>query len=296
MPIRNLILALFAILAASALAHAETASSSENLIKQPMPEFPQSELRRAREGWVLVNYSRSDDGSVVNPSIADSSRSEAFNKAALKAVQDWRYEPGEHQEQSALLNFVYDRPHTYVDKKFFYRDGKIHSLIDSDKLEEAQEEIDRVRGSRDLTAIELAYTQIAEARIAGKRGDRAAQLQCFRKAMLNDGRWLSRDTYLKLLRAAVLLEIDQDDLASAVRDYELLTETGAGRELAADLEEPIQAIRARIASGEIAASPHRVAHNIVSVSHERPRGRTEFSAGERRAPDDRATTPRPSKQ
>jgi TonB family protein len=296
MPIRNLILALCAVLATGALAHAETVGSSTDLIKQPKPEFPQSELRRAREGWVLVNYKRSDDGSVVDPSVVDSSHSKAFDKAALKAVQDWRYEPGEHQQQSALLNFVYDRRHTYVTRKFYFRDGKIHDLIDSDEIEKAQEEIDSIRRSRDLTAVELAYTYIAESRIAGKRKDRAEQLRCFRRAMLNDGRWLSRDTYLKALRVAVLLEVDQGDFASAVRDYELLSETGTGRELAADLEPQIEAIRAQISSGEIAASPHRVANSVVTVSHEVPRGRTESGFTNRPGPDDRATTPYPSKK
>ena len=49
------------------------------------------------------------------------------------------------------------------------------------------------------------------------------------------GRWLRREDYLKLLRAAVMLELELGDYSSALRDYALLSETGPGRDIGADL-------------------------------------------------------------
>jgi len=297
MPVRNPILPFCALLITVAMAQAETTSPPSMLIGRQLPEFPMSELRRNREGWVVVSYSLNDTGQVVNPSIEYSSGSSAFEKAAVKAVRDWRHEPGENQELSALLNFEYDRRQNYVSKKFYARYSKIHGLIDEGDLDAAAEKIQTMRSNHTITPVELAYSFIAEARIAGEREDRAEQLRCFRRAMLNEGRWLSRDEYLKSLRAAVALAISQGDLATAVRDYDLLTESETGKKLAANLEQPIEAIRARLDAEENVWPPYAVANNVVSIKHERLRHNIGASGrGPDPGGDDPATTPRPSKK
>jgi len=258
----------FAILPAITPAHAEASSPDAKIVKQRKPSFPKSELTRGREGWVLVSYSVGSDGSVVDPIIEDSSRSDAFEKSALKAIQKWRYEPGAEQELKTLLTFVFRQSVLHLSRKFTSRNQQIHEFIDSGDVEAAQEAIAEIRNDKYLTAYELAYSYLAEARIAGQRGDRAGQLQHFREAMLHEGRWLARDNYLKCLRAAVILEIGLKDFVSAVRDYELLTETGVGRDIAADLAESIEAIREQLESEGNVAAAYRVANNVVSTRRE----------------------------
>ena len=99
-------------------------------------------------------------------------------------------------------------------------------------------------------------------------------MRLFRKAMLNEGRWLARENYLKCLRAAVILELEQKDFVTAVRDYEFLTETKTGMAIGAGLEEPIRAIRAQVERDRDIASPYMVANSVVSVTRERPRSPT----------------------
>lgn len=123
--------------------------------------------------------------------------------------------------------------------------------------------------SSDLNAFEIAYSYLTEARIASERGNRVEQLGHFRKAMLNDGRWLARDNYLSCLRATVILEIEQEDFVTAIRDYELLTETEVGRNIAADLEGSIQTIKARIDRDGDVGLPYMVANSIVTVKRKR---------------------------
>jgi TonB family protein len=211
-----------------------------------------------------------EDGVVVDPSIEDSSRSEDFNEAALNAVRDWRYEPGEEYKSNVLLTFVYDRKPIYLSKKFFSRNAKVHKSIDNGDLDDAQERIEEIRNNDDLTAVELAYSFIAEGRIAAARGDQVEQLRCFRRAMINQGHWLERKSYLNLLYATIVLEIQQQDFTSALRDYVFLTETKAGRKIAANLEEPIQAIRALVESDSNIAPPYMVANVEMSIKHAVP--------------------------
>jgi len=243
-------------------------------VDRPKPEFPQSEFNRAREGWVVVAYTVNNGGVIVDPGIKNSSGSDAFDKAALKAVRDWRYEPGEERNFSVLLNFVYDRRMVNLSREFIRQNEKAHESIDKGDLDAARETITKIRSHKHLTAFELAYSFITEGRIAGARGDQAGQLRLFRKAMLNEGRWLARENYLKCLRAAVILELEQKDFVTAVRDYEFLTDTKTGMAIGAGLEEPIRAIRAQVERDRGIASPYMVANSVVSVTRERPRSPT----------------------
>ena len=241
-----------------------------HLVEHPLPDFPKSELIRGREGWVLLSYAVLDDGSVFSPVIEASSGSEAFNDAATKAVSRWRYLPGEAQTDKVLLHFVYERKQPYVSKKFFARDRKVHAAIDKGELDKAQELINGMRAKDDLTAVELAYTYVAEGRIFEAQGDKEKQLQQFRRAMINDGRWLSRSDYLKLLHAAVILELQLKDYSSALRDYRILTETEVGRKLAADVEEPMTLIAAAVENGAELPPPWSPAEMEVFIVREPP--------------------------
>ena len=264
----GLLLVLGAALPIDTLAQRETTGTSAQPIKQLKPQFPASEFSRGREGWVLLNYTVGDDGIVVDSSIDDSSGSDAFNNAALKAVRDWRFESTEEQELNVLLSFVYEWRRPLYDRKFIIYYTKAHEAIDNGDLDDAQERIDAIRDNDDLTPYELASSFIVEGRVAAERGNQAEQLRCFRRAMLNQGRWVARETYLKLLYAAAVLEIQQQDFASALRDYELLTETRTGRKIAVDLEEPIQAVRALVESDGNVAPPYMAANMEMSIERE----------------------------
>ncbi|MEM7078856.1 MAG: TonB family protein [Pseudomonadota bacterium] len=57
------------------------------------PDYPQRELTRGVEGWVLIEFSVDELGRVVNPQIIMSHPGNGFNRAALKAVSRYKYKP-----------------------------------------------------------------------------------------------------------------------------------------------------------------------------------------------------------
>jgi len=63
-------------------------------IKNVLPEYPPQAARNDREGWVEVEIEIDTNGVVVEANVTQTSRNyKVFNKAALKAVKKWRYEP-----------------------------------------------------------------------------------------------------------------------------------------------------------------------------------------------------------
>lgn len=74
-------------------APAPVPSVTPKLIKMVQPEYPQEALMRGFEGWVDVSLAVNAAGDVVAPKIEGSSRGRLFNRAALNAIQQWKYEP-----------------------------------------------------------------------------------------------------------------------------------------------------------------------------------------------------------
>lgn len=63
------------------------------LIKMVQPEYPQEAVMRGIEGWVDVSLEVNAAGDVIAPRVENTSRGRIFNRAALTAIQQWKYEP-----------------------------------------------------------------------------------------------------------------------------------------------------------------------------------------------------------
>jgi protein TonB len=57
------------------------------------PRYPARALQREIEGWVLLEFTISPAGTVVNPFVVDSEPPRTFDRAALRAVARWKYKP-----------------------------------------------------------------------------------------------------------------------------------------------------------------------------------------------------------
>lgn len=57
------------------------------------PEYPDRLAASGTEGWVLVEFSVDELGRVVAPRVLESYPSRGFDRAALKAVQRYKYKP-----------------------------------------------------------------------------------------------------------------------------------------------------------------------------------------------------------
>jgi len=62
------------------------------------PRYPRGAERREIEGSVTIAYSISAEGDVVDATVAEATPPGVFDRAALAAVEQWRYEP--HTEKT----------------------------------------------------------------------------------------------------------------------------------------------------------------------------------------------------
>lgn len=65
---------------------------AQPLVRIP-PRYPERALSRGIEGWVLVQFNVTPDGEVVQAEIIDGEPPGMFDRAAIRAVQNWKYQP-----------------------------------------------------------------------------------------------------------------------------------------------------------------------------------------------------------
>ncbi len=62
------------------------------LVRIP-PQYPESQLRKGREGWVLVEFTITPTGRTENVVVVDADPKRVFNNAVLRAIKRWKYQP-----------------------------------------------------------------------------------------------------------------------------------------------------------------------------------------------------------
>ncbi|WP_291844859.1 energy transducer TonB [Maricaulis sp.] len=61
------------------------------------PEYPRGAERRGIEGTVRIAYSIDADGNVVDAQVVEANPEGVFDRAALSAIESWRYAPAAAQ-------------------------------------------------------------------------------------------------------------------------------------------------------------------------------------------------------
>jgi TonB family protein len=73
------------------------------IVKYVAPEYPREALLRGIEGWVDMSLSVTPGGDVVEPRVSDGKGRQLFDRAALAAVRQWKYEPRTGQDAAQAL-------------------------------------------------------------------------------------------------------------------------------------------------------------------------------------------------
>ena len=78
-------------------APASAEPTAREAVELVAPEYPRGAERRGIEGTVTVSYSIAADGSVTNAEVVSANPSGVFDRAALAAIESWRFAPAAAQ-------------------------------------------------------------------------------------------------------------------------------------------------------------------------------------------------------
>ncbi len=71
----------------------ETQCQDLVLYQKALPEYPKNQRRRGVQGWVLVGFTVTEQGEVVNPAVVNAQPPRVFDAAALAAVSLYKFHP-----------------------------------------------------------------------------------------------------------------------------------------------------------------------------------------------------------
>lgn len=84
-----------------------SASDGEYLpIVKVAPVYPRRAQSRGIEGWVLLSFTVTESGSVINPRVIDADPPGIFDQAAMKAVERFKYKPRVVNGQAQIVQGV----------------------------------------------------------------------------------------------------------------------------------------------------------------------------------------------
>jgi TonB family protein len=244
-------------------------------VQRAAPHYPSNELTRGRQGWVQLSYVVTTDGKVVDPVVQDSSGSPSFEKAALRAVQDWAFEPAtwngkpvQQCDTKVMLTFAIDGNIKKVSPKFSRLYRRIDKLLLDGELEAARDEIDETFASFDMTLSELSWLWALRARYAGQIGDNDIQLSAVRKATAGSGKWIDDDLYPGLLLIRTIRELESGDYSSALESYDKLLSTGSDLPQIELMRPAIEKVESMVASDALLSVPGRIPDDANCVECE----------------------------
>ena len=234
-------------------------------VKRTPPSYPRAELVRNQQGWVQLSYVVTPEGEVIDPVVEDSSGSRLFERAALRTVRQWSYEPATWDEQpvqqcqtKVMITFALEDVGKKVSRKFANRNKKIDKLIANGELDKAGKMIDDTFENFELTLPELAWLWAQRAYHAGLVGDKEAQLHAVRKATASNGRWVDDDLYPRLLLVRTTLELENGNFSEALSAHEKLVATGAELPHIDKLQSIVDSVVAAVESDTLLSVPGKI--------------------------------------
>lgn len=208
------------------------------LIERAAPTYPANALYAAKEGWVMLSFVISPTGEVTEPMIEDSSGVEAFERAALRAIQRWKYAPamqdGEPVEQAMTktqIRFQLQDGPEGASWAFVNKYRRIARFIDAGDLEAAGELITEIEFGERTNLYEDAWFWWAKYVYLAKAGstDTDEMRRCLQRAVGYEEEYLTPDLFVSAAERLVVLQAQALDIAAAIAAFERLRDAKTAR-------------------------------------------------------------------
>lgn len=106
MTLKNVLMAAATAMTAFGTVGVAPAAAEPVLIKQVPPEYPRGAERRKLEGTVEVAFEVNANGKVENATVQAESMPGVFDKAAVEAVEQWKFESGNPGKSIVTIAFA----------------------------------------------------------------------------------------------------------------------------------------------------------------------------------------------
>jgi len=192
----------------------------------PPPPYPQGPRNRGQDGWVVLSFSVSPEGNVVDPIVEDSSGVVEFERAAIKSALKYRYSPatwnGKPVEQCAAnlrVSFMVPGYRQSLRSSFKKSYLEAVDLVEEQRIVDAEARLDEMAEKGTWNNFESSKLWLLRATLQAAKGDKAGQLRSLRRAAMLDGQYIQPEYYPQVLSAIFALEAEQMHYGAALKTY-----------------------------------------------------------------------------
>lgn len=210
--------------------HIATIVDAQSIERVP-PKYPVESARKGQEGWAKVSFVIDKEGNVLDLIIQDSSGLPSFEKAALRAISQWKYSPAmqdgkpiEQCQSQVQMDFVLDGKGG-VTRSFKQDYTSILDAISANKLDEAEAKLAELGQAQLWNLTESTYYWVANAVYAKEIKDTKTELRSIRRALsgkigkkATKGR-LQDDNIAYLLERKFVLSLTESQYANAMEAF-----------------------------------------------------------------------------
>ena len=196
------------------------------------PDYPTQALRSRNEGWVMLSFVVSEAGEVEEPMIEDSSGVEAFERAALDAVRNWRYTPATVNGQRVAQSMVNTKivfslqgeEATGVTREFQDAYRKIRRLLDAGDYAAAEPLITEMEfGGRQNLYEDALFWALKYGYLEGvQSADTAEKQRALQLALGYQSDHLPPDMLVALMQRLYVLQVQAIDFGAARSTFDRL--------------------------------------------------------------------------
>lgn len=229
---------------------------SATALRQPMPEYPGSGVRRGQEGWVRMNFVVTADGNAVDPIIVDSSGGGGFEQAARDVVSQWEFErnasPAESSNNTIDIRFEVFRGKDKASSDFMRRYRRIMTLLIYEENVTAREQVDRAHAFGGWNLYESTMLWLMIGRVDGAEGKNTEKLEKYRRSLAVSNRnSLDGEDRRDLLMKIFELEYEHAQYAAAVSTLASLRSERDNQKELASVQDKAAEVERLIASGAV---------------------------------------------
>lgn len=215
------------------------------IIERRNPIYPVSAARNGNEGWVQLSFVVDENGRVVDPVVEDSSGIVGFEKASLRAMKGWRYEPAkrngktiEQCRNTVQMDFMLEQSTKGGRRRFVNEYKAARQALESGDVQLTEQLITEMENGKIWNRYEDAWFWMLKAEFAKKQGDEGAQLASLKRGVNSNESesHLGTDMFLYLLQQKFILEVRASLFVDALSTFERISQRPDSEPIVAQLE------------------------------------------------------------
>lgn len=197
------------------------------MIKTLIPGYPVAEQQNGNEGWVRVNMMIDPRGKPYEIMVVESTGNRTFEKTAVKAVENWTFEPATRAGTpidasfDVKVKFYLDQPASGANRQFVSAYKKLLQAIEANDRTAADSELAQLKVQN---LYEDAYFNLAHFHYHHKWGTEQEELHDLRGAVAAEktAQYLDKKTFVAAMGRLLVLEVKTQDFGNALQTWKVL--------------------------------------------------------------------------